>query len=142
MADISRSGAWHPKGPRFERIKSGFLALHHYRCGLCGCYGGPTSGLAIDHIIPLSECAVHVPPIDPMDTRNWQPAHHSKPCPFCSELAGRPIRCNQLRNNLSVQAARQKIANLVGKPVMGIVPATGKQPREFPAPVRGEREWV
>ena len=138
LADIPRGEGWHPKGTQFERIKSGFLALHKYRCGICGCYGSPTSGLAIDHVVPLSECAVQG--IDPMDTRNWQPAHHSKPCPYCSEMAGRPIRCNQLRGNLSIIAARQKLANLVGQPVMGVAPSKGR-PRQKSAPAVGERPW-
>jgi hypothetical protein len=147
LEEFTRSSTWHPKGKQFERMKSAFLAMKKYQCAICGCYGGPGSELAIDHIIPLSELAVQIPPIDPMDMRNWQPAHHRKPCPFCSELAGRPIRCNILKASNSTLFARQKIANMIGKPVMGTAPngsavKAGPPPRRKPdAPVSGEREW-
>ena len=133
---------WHPNGSYYNRLKRTVLEMYRYRCWICGCLGSPTSGLAIDHVVPLSECAVNG--IDPWDIKNWRPAHHGKPCPYCSAASlangNKAIRCNQLRGSGSVERARQIIADRTGKTIEGIEPSKGK-PRSAPAEPRGERAW-
>ena len=100
------------------------------------------SSLGVDHVIPLAECATHVPPIDPYDPRNLAAVHHQVPCPTCSAAAGQAIRCNILKSNLSLAAGRQKISNRTGLEMPGgIKPDAGKRPRKAAKPEIGERPW-
>ncbi len=131
----------HPNDQRFTRIKPGILRMHMYTCWICG-HPGNAGNLAIDHVVPLAEC--RAAGIDPFDTRNMRPAHHhGGGCPTCSAAAGRAIRCNQIRGALSVERARQVIADRTGLTIAGFAPS-GSRPHRAPsapsAPA-GEREW-
>lgn len=143
---LGKNDLSHPKGPVWDRIKSQIIQANH---GLCHCCRHPGAD-GLDHDpVPLSECATHVPPIDPMDQRNLKPIHHRNPCPVCSAaataLAGEPrkIFCNALKGNGSTARVRQLIANRCGMPVGGVEPGKKKATTRGKSadPAQGERDW-
>lgn len=103
-----------------ERVVPYVLRRDHGVCHLCGHPGADTA----DHILPRS---LH-PEVAPFDTSNLKAAHH-KPCAQCTKLAGRPIRCNNIRQDRPVQWARDKIEKYTGRKIGG------------DAEDQGEREW-
>lgn len=86
-------------------------------CHLCGHYGADGA----DHIEPRS-----IAPERIYDMSNLKPVHNS-PCRECSELAGRPVRCNNIRQDRSVEYAKKRIQEYT----------SGKK-----APVPGNRDTV
>lgn len=76
-----------------------------------------------DHILPRSLN----PEVNPFDTSNIKAVHH-KPCPQCSKLAGRSIRCNVIRQDRPVEWAQAKIEKYTGRKI-------GNDEES------GEREW-
>lgn len=138
-----KNASTHPKGGLWERIKAHILQRDHYKCVVCGHFGGPKSGMGIDHVIPLSECAVQG--IAPFDQRNLACIHHSKPCAECQAaalaLGNKAGFCNAMKGAGSLERARQLVANRTGLTVYGVAPDAGKPRRTAVEPVTGERPW-
>src|ERR1700722_6798787 len=86
-------------GRRWQRVTKAVLSRSTI-CGLCGC-GGADS---LDHIISVRER----PDLE-WDLSNLQPMHF-KPCIRCTEIAGKPIRCQYIKSYGSMEAARRILA--------------------------------
>jgi hypothetical protein len=131
----------HPDGKLWERIRRHLIQESAGLCFACGHFGAD----GIDHDpVPLSECASHVPPINPMDQRNLKVIHSSyKPCVTCRDaaavLGNKAGACNSLKGNGSTARFRQICADRTGLVIVGVKPSKGKKRREEPA--KGERSW-
>ena len=66
-----------------------------------------------------------------MDTTNLKAVHH-KPCPICSEAAGKPIRCNGIKGGYSLDRARRIIEGRTGMKI-------GQNPGDAPS---DGRPWL
>lgn len=97
-ANIRYQGANPLKSALWTRLKREML-VPGARCHLCGC-PNPDS---LDHLKSRTE---H--PELALERSNLRPVHH-KPCPFCSQKAGIPIWCNNIRGGYSVERGQQII---------------------------------
>lgn len=106
-------------------------------CHICGCGGARQA----DHLIPVTER-----PDLAFKLSNARPAHGApgNACPVCSPRAGKPVYCNQLRGNGSVERAQRIIAErIAGKsPPEARTPGArgGSRPEPEPHPDAG-RPW-
>jgi hypothetical protein len=125
----SRSGR--KVGSEYGRFIKAVLSWHGDRCHICGCGGART----VDHVVSVSAGGAEY------DMDNARPAHgwgrtNDNPCARCSDAAGRPIRCNQIKgDSRTVERTREIIS--------GYITANGRQP---PAGFAGTqrspgREW-
>ena len=129
VARTSRSGR--KVGSAYSRFAAAALSYWGDTCHICGC-GGARS---IDHLNPVSAGG----PEYSLD--NVRPAHGWKknldnPCARCSDAAGRPIRCNQIKgDSRTVERTRELI--------LGYIAANGRQPPVgFPGTERKPgRDW-
>lgn len=98
----NRGGA---EGARWRRLVVYVVQRDRGICHICG---HPMATEA-DHLEPYTEN-----PERALDPSNLKAAHGMKPCPMCSEAAGKPIRCNQIRGAMSVARARRIIEERTG----------------------------
>lgn len=108
----SRGGA---QGSRWRALVAMTIRRHGATCWICG-HPGATEA---DHVIALSER-----PDLAVDLDNLRPAHGTySPCPVCSPAAEargyRPVRCNPVRQAMSVERARRIIGARTGLPMPG-----------------------
>jgi hypothetical protein len=115
----NRAGA---EGARWRRLVSYVIARDYGVCHICG-HAGATEA---DHLEPVTENSERA-----LDASNLKAAHGMKPCPVCSQAAGKPVRCNQIRGAMSVARARRIIEERTGLKI-------GKEARPQ---VDNGREW-
>jgi hypothetical protein len=92
-----------PKGHRWEVFARAVISEYGGLCHLCG-HGGARQ---VDHLESIAE---H--PEWAFKMSNCRPAHGSpgNACPQCTQAAGKPVNCNQIRGALSIERARRLIA--------------------------------
>ena len=89
-------------GARWRKIVKAVLAREGSVCIVCA-HGGAEAG---DHVLPVAE----YPELE-WDVGNIKPIHH-KPCPVCTEAAGRNVRCNYIKGYGTLDRARRIVAEL------------------------------
>lgn len=96
----------HPEGHRWHIFKQLVFRTYGDSCHICGCGGARQ----IDHLEPITENMALA-----WELKNCRPSHGAprNPCSLCSQKAGKPIFCNQIRGMGSVERARRIIAEKI-----------------------------
>lgn len=123
----SRHGA---EGSVYRRIAAWVVRRDGGTCWICGHKGAGVP----DHVIPVTER-----PDLALTAGNMRAAHgylkgdpvRHGACPQCSDAAGKPVWCNEIRSMGSVERARRIIALRTG---LALGNPEGKP--------RGERDWT
>lgn len=116
------------EGSVWRRIAAFVISRDRGICHICLHNGAGVP----DHLIPVAER-----PDLALDAANMKAAHgylktKDGACPVCSEAAGKPVYCNEIRGALSVERARRLIEQRTG---LTLGTDAGSQPR-------GERDWL
>lgn len=124
-----RRNTAHPSGRQWDRFAKYVVDYYAGLCHICN-HGGARQA---DHLTPETER-----PGMAWKIGDFRPAHGApgNPCPICSASSDRPVYCNQLRSNGSVERARRIIAERTGKKT----PPEREKPGIRPQPDPG-RAW-
>ena len=101
-------------GRRWTRVVKSMLSEQGTVCIVCG-HGGSD---AADHVLPVRER----PDLE-WDTSNLAPIHH-RPCPTCTEAAGRKVSCNYIKGYGTLETARRIVAERTGLAIGQVSPET------------------